>query len=194
MRREVVGIEDARPGPASPGPSPAGLGGEGEQQAGDQQDRSRVDRARVAHQRLDDERQAAAGEQHRRRVGDGAARPGQPDLEAGPAEPSVPARVEDEPQVEGRREQSEADQVEMALLELARRPDARRRPCAQPASAPSGACGSGLAWTCALRAQNWLGCHLADPFDAAPPSPARSVPGGPGMHGRVHNRGEPRDL
>ena len=116
---EVVGVEEVAASRAV-GADPEGLGGECEQQAGDEQQRAGVDRAGVADQRPDDQGEAHAGEQHRQRVGDRPGDPGEPGLQARAGGAAVPARVEDEAEVEAERDQGEPDQIEVPLLELAR--------------------------------------------------------------------------
>ena len=121
VTREEVRLEHLTTSRRGIGPEPERLGGEGEKQARDEEQYAGVDRSGVADQGPDHERQSNRGDEHRQRVGDGADRPGQRHLDAGPGRATIPARVEDEAEVEAERQQSEPDQVEVALLELPRR-------------------------------------------------------------------------
>ena len=189
MGLEVIGVEDVMANRVI-GAEPGGLGREREQQPGDEQERARVDGARVADQRAHDQCDSDPGEQHRNGVGDSSPEPPQGDLEAGTGRTPIPTGVKDEPQIQGCREQREADQVDVTLIEFARsrRGALTRRGLAGrglPCGGFAGACGRTLtrggrlsplarSAAAALGAQKRNRCHLHRSFDASPSTPARS--------------------
>jgi hypothetical protein len=123
-----------------------GLRGEREEQGGQQQDRPRVHRPRRLDERSHDERHAPARDGERHQVRDATGCVGERGLQGVAHRAAVPTDVENESQVDRDRDQAQADQVEMALLEPAQelpgarplgpRPRARSRTRTSPRARP----------------------------------------------------------
>ncbi len=176
------------------GSQPRGSGREREEQSGDEQQRAGVDRSRVGDERAHDQCEADPGEEHRERVGDGADGPRQGHLDPRAGRTPVPARVEDEPEVEAEGEQAESDQVEMALLELTPGGGLARRGLLLRGLARGGplaplAGGAAAARALAHERDGW---HLAASFDATARTPAQA--GYPAARGLSRRRIRSLDL
>ena len=134
---------------------PGGLRGEGEQQRGDHEDPAGVQRRGGVELLSRDQRRAPAGERDRRHIGDPAGEVGERVGDPAADDSPVPAEVEDQRQVDRRREQPEPDDVVVTLLEavdeLACRGDGRgggaTATCDEGAAPPSGEPGWIGAWT-----------------------------------------------